>query len=92
MERAANSVTDKPREAPKVSNALSLRARGIGSALACSADRPMLRRKKDTRREKDIVKDSTRRGDGRLVRLNRGGKKKTNGPAYSSSTQGILMG
>jgi hypothetical protein len=68
IESAASSVNEMPREAPKVSKVLSLRARGMGRALARWADRPMLRRKKGTRREKVIVKDCTRRGDGRMVK------------------------
>jgi hypothetical protein len=52
----ANSVNDMRREDPKVSNVVSLTARGITSASACSADRPTLRRKQAARREKDMVK------------------------------------
>lgn len=44
METIANSVNDRPREEPKVSNVVSLMARGNASALARSADRQMPRR------------------------------------------------
>ena len=57
IERVASSVSEMPREAPSVPKVVNLRARGMGSALARWADRQMLRRIQDTRREKDIVKD-----------------------------------
>jgi hypothetical protein len=85
MERNASSVNDMPREAPEVSKVVSLMARGIASALARSADRPMLRSKQATRREKDIGKDSTRRGNGR--RLNEGANKKKGASACSTQAK-----
>jgi len=74
IERIAISVNELPREALKVSNLVCLRARGIASALARSADRQMMRRKQATRREEDIAKRQQEKGKWKDVeiRLNQG--------------------
>ncbi len=56
MERNANSINDMPREAPKVSKDACLRERGMASALACLANRHMLKRKKTARGDNNIGK------------------------------------
>lgn len=95
MKRIASSVHDILREAPEVSKVVNLAARGKASALARSADRPMLRRTQARRREEDmIVKGSARMWGGRDAdcrnHVEQGGLKENESPTYSTQPKAYI--